>query len=29
MGAFQDFLDGLGYDHVHEDGNAAYNFFLR
>jgi threonine dehydratase len=29
MGAFQSFLDGLGYDHVHEDENAAYNFFLR
>ncbi len=29
MGAFQGFLVGLGYDHVHEDENAAYNFFLR
>jgi threonine dehydratase len=26
---FQQFLDGLGYDHVHEDNNAAYSFFLR
>jgi len=26
---FQQFLDGLGYDHVHEDDNAAYAFFLR
>jgi len=29
MGEFQKFLVGLGYDHVHEDGNAAYSFFLR
>lgn len=26
---FETFLVGLGYDHVHEDANAAYNFFLR
>jgi threonine dehydratase len=26
---FEQFLVGLGYDHVHEDANAAYNFFLR
>jgi threonine dehydratase len=29
MGDFQMFLDGLGYDHVREDENAAYSFFLR
>ena len=29
MGEFQNFLVGLGYDHVHEDENAAYRFFLR
>jgi len=29
MSNFQQFLDGLGYDHVHEDDNAAYSFFLR
>ena len=29
MGEFQKFLVGLGYDHVHEDDNAAYSFFLR
>ena len=27
--AFETFLVGLGYDHVHEEANAAYNFFLR
>jgi threonine dehydratase len=27
--AFEAFLVGLGYDHTHEDGNAAYSFFLR
>jgi threonine dehydratase len=29
LSAFENFLVGLGYDHVHEDANAAYNFFLR
>ena len=29
MGEFNEFLDGLGYDHVREDDNAAYSFFLR
>ena len=29
MGEFQKFLAGLGYDHVHEDRNAAYSLFLR
>jgi threonine dehydratase len=29
MGEFASFLEGLGYDHVHEDGNTAYRFFLR
>jgi threonine dehydratase len=29
MGEFQKFLVALGYDHVHEDANAAYSFFLR
>jgi threonine dehydratase len=27
--AFERFLGALGYDHVHEDRNAAYSFFLR
>jgi threonine dehydratase len=29
LGAFEQFLVGLGYDHVLEDDNAAYRFFLR
>jgi threonine dehydratase len=29
MSDFEAFLVGLGYDHTHEDGNAAYSFFLR
>jgi threonine dehydratase len=29
MPDFERFLVGLGYDHVHEEGNAAYTFFLR
>jgi threonine dehydratase len=29
LGDFQEFLVSLGYDHVHEDGNVAYSFFLR
>jgi threonine dehydratase len=29
MDEFHDFLAGLGYDHVREDDNAAYSFFLR
>jgi len=29
MNDFENFLEGLGYDHVHEDVNAAYSFFLR
>ena len=29
LSEFERFLVDLGYDHVHEDRNATYSFFLR